>query len=140
VQNGHSVGFKSCTERAQSGTKLFSNFSTVNVNPTFAVLTCPSGVPWANCLDQPCEIDPTNPAVVNCNCLTVKTGESLTFGGACETSTCTSTVWSAATPGFPGGPQYTKGMKQLNQPVDFPKNCPTSGSTTTVSSTTTSTK
>jgi hypothetical protein len=133
VENGYSIGFKSCTDRAQSGNKLVSNFSTINVNPSFNVLTCPSGAPWANCLDVTCQIDPTNPAMAHCQCLTVTTGESLTFGGGCDTSTCTSTVWSAAAPGFPGSPQYLKGMKQLNQPVDFPKNCPSSASTTTTS-------
>lgn len=124
VVNGYSVGFKSCSERAQSGRKVRSAFSTVNVNPNFAVLSCPSGVPWANCLDVECEIDPTNPAVAKCQCVTVTTGESLTFGGACETATCTSTIWSAATPDLPGSAQYRKGMKQLNQPVTFPATCP----------------
>lgn len=141
VQNGYSIGFKSCTDRAQSGTKLVSEFSTANVNPSFAVLTCPSGVAWANCLDQPCDIDPTNPAMANCQCLTVNTGESVTFGGACETTACTSTVWSAATPDLPVSAEYIKGMKQLNQqPIDFPKNCPTSGTTATVSPTATPAK
>ena len=58
-------------------------------------------------------------------CITVKTGESLTFGGGCNTATCTSTIWSAATPDLPGTTQYKKGMKQLGQPVDFPRTCPT---------------
>ena len=140
VENGYSLGYKSCTDRPQSGTKLVSEFSTVNVNPSFAVLTCPSGVRWANCLDQPCDIDPMNPAMANCQCLTVSTGESLTFGGGCDTTTCTSTIWSGATPDLPASAQYIKGMKQLGQPVDFPKNCPTPGTTTTVSPTATPTK
>jgi peroxiredoxin len=126
VENGYSIGFKTCTERAQSGTNVASNFSTINVNPNFAVLACPTGVPWANCLDMPCEIDPINPALATCQCQVVTTGESLTFGGACETATCTSTIWSAATPDLPGSVQYKKGMKQLNQPVTFPQTCPKS--------------
>jgi hypothetical protein len=125
VVNGYSVGFKPCPERAQSGTKVRSAFSTVNVNANFGVLSCPSGVPWANCLDVECEIDPRNPAVAKCQCLTVKTGESLTFGGGCDKATCNSTIWSAATPDLPATTQYRKGMKQLGQPmVDFPKTCP----------------
>lgn len=124
VVNGYSVGFKSCSERAQSGRNVRSAFSTVNVNPSFGVLSCPSGVPWANCLDVMCEIDPTNPALAKCQCITVNTGESLTFGGGCDTATCTSTVWSAATPDLPGSTQYKKGMKQLNQPITFPTTCP----------------
>lgn len=124
VVNGYSIGYKSCSERAQSGSKVLSAFSTVNVNPNFGVLSCPSGVPWANCLDVVCEIDPINPARAKCQCITVKTGESLTFGGGCNTATCTSTIWSAATPDLPGTTQYKKGMKQLGQPVNFPATCP----------------
>jgi thiol-disulfide isomerase/thioredoxin len=124
VVNGYSVGFKSCTDRTQSGNTVRSAFSTVNVNANFGVLSCPSGVPWANCLDVECEIDATNPAVAKCQCLTVKTGESLTFGGGCDTATCTSTIWSAATPDLPATTQYRKAMNQIGQPVNFPKTCP----------------
>lgn len=125
VVNGYSVGFRNCNDRAQSGNKVRSAFSTVNVNANFGVLTCPSGVPWANCLDVECEIDPNNPAVAKCQCLTVTTGESRTFAGGCETATCTSTIWSAATPDLPATTQYRKGMSQIGQPVNFPKTCPT---------------
>jgi hypothetical protein len=123
VVNGYSIGFKTCTDRAQSGNNVRSAFSTVNVNTNFGVLSCPSGVPWANCLDVECEIEPTNPALAKCRCLTVKTGESLTFGGGCDTATCTSTIWSAATPDLPATAQYRKGMNLLGQPVNFPKTC-----------------
>jgi thiol-disulfide isomerase/thioredoxin len=126
VVNGHSLGFKSCTDRAQSGSNVRSNFSTVNINANFAVLSCPSGVPWANCLDVVCEIDSTNPARAKCQCLTVKTGQSITFGGGCDTATCTSTIWSAAAPDIyqQGMAQLRKAMDQLGQPVTFPKTCP----------------
>ncbi|WP_156738243.1 thioredoxin family protein [Mycobacterium sp. E2699] len=124
VVNGYSVGFRNCNDRAQSGSKVRSAFSTVNVNANFGVLTCPSGVPWANCLDVECEIDPNNPAVAKCQCLTVTTGESRTFAGGCQTATCTSTIWSAATPDLPATAQYRKGMSQIGQPVNFPKTCP----------------
>jgi hypothetical protein len=62
--------------------------------------------------------------VAKCQCLTVKTGESLTFGGGCDTATCTSTIWSAATPDLPATTQYRKGMSQIGQPVNFPNTCP----------------
>jgi thiol-disulfide isomerase/thioredoxin len=124
VVNGYSVGFKGCADRALSGNKVRSAFSTVNVNANFGVLSCPSGVLWANCLDVECDIDPTNPAVAKCQCLTVKTGESVTFGGGCDTATCTSTIWSAATPDLPATTQYRKGMNQIGQTVNFPKPCP----------------
>ncbi|MCV7149422.1 MauE/DoxX family redox-associated membrane protein [Mycobacterium riyadhense] len=125
VVNGYSIGFKPCPERNQSGNKVRSAFSTVNVNASFGVLHCPPGVTWANCLDVECEIDPHNPAVAKCQCLTVKTGESVTFGGGCDTATCTSTIWSAATTDLPAVAQYRKGMEQLGQPiVDLPRTCP----------------
>ncbi|MCV7412694.1 thioredoxin family protein [Mycobacterium florentinum] len=126
VVNGNSIGSKNCTDRAQSGNMIRSAFSTVNINANFAVLSCPAGAAWANCLDVECEIDATNPARAKCQCVTVKTGPSITFGGGCDTATCTSTTWSAATPDM-----YQAGMRQLRaamdrvgKPVTFPKPCP----------------
>lgn len=110
VVNGYSVGFQPCPEHAQSGRKVRSAFSTANVNAGFAVLHCPPGVTWANCLNVECEIDPHNPAVAKCQCLTVKTGESVTFGGA--------------TP-LPVHRLY--GRRRRRKPmVDFPRTCPAS--------------
>jgi hypothetical protein len=126
VVNGNSIGSKNCTDRAQSGSKIRSAFSTVNINTNFAVLSCPSAAPWANCLDVECEIDPRNPARAKCQCVTVKTGPSITFGGGCDTATCTSTILSAASPEM-----YQAGMRQLRtamdrvgKPVTFPPPCP----------------
>jgi thiol-disulfide isomerase/thioredoxin len=124
MQNGYSIGFKPCNERALSGNTVRSDFSTMNVNANFGVLSCPSGVVWANCLDVECELDPNNPAVAHCQCVAVRTGESLTFGGGCNTATCGSTIWSAATADLPGSAQYKKGMAQLGRPLEFPKTCP----------------
>jgi hypothetical protein len=124
VENAYSIGNKTCPERAQSGTNLVSNFSTVNVNSEFAVMMCPEDAPWANCLDVPCEIDTFNPAVATCQCVMVETGPSLTFGGGCDTSTCTSTIWSAAPTNYIGLAQYEEGMKAVNQTVTLPEACP----------------
>lgn len=124
VVDSYAIGFKTCEERAQSGTQLHSNFSTVNVNSEFSVLTCPESAPWANCLDVPCEIDTYNPAVATCQCLMVETGPSLTFGGGCDTETCTSTIWSAAPEGLLGLQQYEAGMKQVGMEIVLPPTCP----------------
>jgi hypothetical protein len=124
VVDSYAIGFKTCEERAQSGAQLHSNFSTANVNSEFSVLTCPESTPWANCLDVPCEIDTFNPAVATCQCMMVETGPSLTFGGGCDTDTCTSTIWSAAPEGLLGLEQYETGMKQVNQEVVLPATCP----------------
>ncbi len=131
MQNGYSVGYKSCTERAQKGSSVRSDFSTMNINPSFEVLTCPSGVPWANCVDVECEIDPTNPAMALCQCVTVRTGQSFTFGGGCDSTNCTSVIWSGASAESSLNTAYLKGMKQLGQPVTFPKTCPSGDTTTT---------
>lgn len=120
VENAYAIGNKTCTERAQSGTSLVSNFSTVNVNSEFGILSCPEAAPWANCLDVPCEIDTFNPALAICQCVLVQTGPSLTFGGGCDTGTCTSTIWSAAPPDYIGLAQYEEGMAMVNQQVTLP--------------------
>jgi peroxiredoxin len=121
--SGYSVGFKSCDERAPSGDSLHSNFSTALVTSTTRSLTCPAQYQWANCLDVPCTVDPTDPTKVNCDCLLVKTGPSVTFGGNCDTGSCSSVIWSAATPDLPGSAQLKKGMQQLDLPLDLPKPC-----------------
>lgn len=132
VVDSYSIGFKTCEERAQAGKNLTSNFSTVNVNSEFAVLTCPESVAWANCLDVPCEIDALNPAVATCQCEMVEQGPSLTFGGGCDTETCTSTIWSAAPEGLLGLAQYEAGMKAVNQEVMLPDTCPGTPASTPV--------
>lgn len=124
VVTSYSIGFKTCTERAQSGMNLTSDFSTVNVNSAFRAMSCPEDAPWANCLDMPCEIDSLNPAVATCQCEMVQTGPSLTFGGGCDTSTCTSTIWSAAPPTYLGLEQYETGMQRVNQKISVPTTCP----------------
>ena len=122
--DGYAIGFKSCVERAPAGDKLVSNFSTENVNSAFFTMTCPESAPWANCLDVPCEIDPLDPAEATCQCQVVETGPSLTFGGGCDTGTCTSVIWSAAPLGLLGLSQYESGMECVNQAVTLPPMCP----------------
>src|SRR4051794_40894063 len=110
AMNGYSLGYSSCQERAPSATTLTSTFSLQNVNAAFHHMACPEEAPWANCLDMQCEIDANDPALAKCSCQIVKSGPSVTFGGNCDVSTCTSTIWSAATP--PGvGAQYTAAMQ-----------------------------
>jgi hypothetical protein len=121
VLDGYSIGFTTCREREPAGKAVVSTFSTQNVTPAFGALTCPEDVPWANCLDMPCELDSLNPALATCQCQIVETGPSFTFGGGCDTSTCSSVIWSAASP--PGVTQYAAAMRCVNQPVTFPATC-----------------
>jgi hypothetical protein len=121
VLDGYSMGYTSCRERELAGTSLVSTFSTQNVTSAFGVLTCAENVPWANCLDMPCELDPLDPALATCQCQMVETGPSFTFGGGCDAGTCSSVIWSAAAP--PGVAQYAAAMGCVNQPVTFPATC-----------------
>ena len=132
VANAYAIGNKTCAERAQAGRSIHSNFSTVNVNSEFAVMTCPADAPWANCLDVPCEIDALNPAVATCQCVMAETGPSLTFGGGCDTSTCT-TIWSAAPTDYIGLAQYEEGMRRVNLQVTLPETCPADAAAATPS-------
>jgi hypothetical protein len=122
VLDGYSIGFTTCPARTPAGKRLVSTFSTQNVTSAFGVLTCPEDIPWANCLDMPCELDPLNPALATCQCQLVGTGPSFTFGGGCDARTCSSVIWSAASP--PGVTQYAAAMRCVNQPVSFPATCP----------------
>lgn len=122
VLDGYSIGFTTCQERAPAGRMLVSTFSTQNVTSAFGVLTCAEDVPWANCLDMPCQIDSLNPALATCQCQIVESGPAFTFGGGCDTGTCSSVIWSAAAP--PGVTQYTAAMQRVAQPVTFPATCP----------------
>ncbi|MGH7919711.1 MAG: TlpA family protein disulfide reductase, partial [Candidatus Dormibacteraceae bacterium] len=127
VKTGYAIGFKSCTERAARGTTLYSNFSTQLVTTRTKVLSCPAEDRWANCLDVVCTVDPHDSTKAHCQCLLVDKGPSVTFGGNCDQKTCSSTIWSAATPNLPGSAQLEKGMKQLGLPLTLPKSCPSGG-------------
>ena len=124
VKTGYAIGFKSCPDRAPIGSTLYSNFSTQLVTTHTRVLSCPATAPWANCLDVVCTVDSRDPAKARCQCLLVQTGPSVTFGGACDASTCSSVIWSAATASLPGSIQLEKGMKQLGLPLTLPEPCP----------------
>jgi hypothetical protein len=122
VLDGYSIGFTTCGERAPAEKTLVSTFSTENVTGAFGLLTCPEDIPWANCLDMPCELDALNPALATCQCQMVESGPSVTFGGGCDSGTCSSVIWSAAIP--PGVTQYAAAMRRVSQPVTFPATCP----------------
>jgi peroxiredoxin len=125
VTSGYSVGFKNCDQRAPSGTQLHSNFSLQDVTGDTRVMTCAVEGLWVQCLDVVCEIDADHPDRALCQCVNMHTTNFLTFGGNCDTSTCSSVIWSATTAPFPGGAQYEKGLKQLGVAYQVPKGCPT---------------
>ncbi|HET7092803.1 MAG TPA: hypothetical protein VFI22_04970, partial [Thermomicrobiales bacterium] len=124
VLNGYSIGFKTCSERAQIETRLWSTFSTANVNSEFGILSCPADAAWANCLDYPCEMDPRDPALATCQCAVVASGPFRTFGGRCDERACTSELLSGTPLEAPGVKQYEAGMRQVHQTVTLPATCP----------------
>jgi hypothetical protein len=123
VEDGYSVGLTSCPKRAPHGTTLYSTFSTALVSGNVRAMTCGAAVPWANCVDAPCELDPNDRTKATCQCPVVTTGPSFTLGGDCNTGTCGKTVWSGAHTNL-GGPQVAAAMKRLGQPLATPKPCP----------------
>ena len=132
VLNGYSMGFKTCEERAQDGTSLWSTFSTANVNSEFGILSCPEAAAWVNCLDYPCEMDPRDPALATCKCEVVEQGPFRTFGGYCDESVCTRELLSGTSLDAPGVAQYLAGMAQVQQSVTLPETCPATGPATPV--------
>ncbi len=124
VLNGYSIGFKTCEERAQVGTSLWSTFSTANVNSEFGILVCPGDAAWANCLDYPCEMDARDPALATCQCAVVETGPFRTFGGRCDERMCIAELLSGAPLEAPGVTQYEAGMQQVKQAITLPVTCP----------------
>ena len=124
VLTGYSMGFKTCEQRAQHGSSLFSTFSTANVNSEFGILACPDSAAWVNCLDYPCEMDPRDPALATCQCTVVEQGPFRTFGGYCDERVCTPELLSGTSLDAPGVAQYLTGMQQVQQPVTLPETCP----------------
>jgi hypothetical protein len=97
--DGLSAGTVSCDARKPSiddmgVNHLVSTFSFEN--DALEGMTCPSGSVWANCVNAPCSVDPTDPKKSICSCPLVDKGETLVFGAKCNKHTCDNYYWSAA--------------------------------------------
>lgn len=101
VHEGKSLGQTPCKKRTPHtdtlGTKHITSTFSFEDFPIKSVMTCPSGSPWSNCLDMPCVIDPLDSSKAICSCQVIHTGTFQTLGGNCDTSTCSTGYWSAAT-------------------------------------------
>ena len=75
---------------------IYSQFMLTQFEQGLKAMTCPSGTPWAQCLNKICTVDPANPQKAICACEVVRTGEWQTAGGDCETATCETGYWSGA--------------------------------------------
>lgn len=97
--DGVSAGTISCKKRKPYTDKynvkhVVSTFSFKNIKKPN--LVCPTGTPWTNCVNAPCSVDPTDPSKSICSCPIETTGPIFTFGGNCDTSTCSKAFWSGA--------------------------------------------
>ena len=114
VHEGKSLGRTACTKRDpyidHMGVKrVISTFSFEQFSSK-KCMTCPSGTPWTDCLDQPCTVDPLDSSKAICACKVIRTGAYQTFGGNCDTSTCDGGFWSGAT--VEGNEASTKSLMQ----------------------------
>jgi hypothetical protein len=127
VDNGYSLGYTTCADRAPKGNTLTSNFSMQGVVSRSAIMICDAGVgqgTWAICMDQPCQIDSSDPTQALCQCKSTKSQKYITYGGNCQLSTCTTTIWSSNALDFSGIDDYIIAMQQAGQPVQELKTCP----------------
>ncbi len=104
--NGNSIGKAPCEDRKAVGTSSISTYSFQFNNSDNRVLTCDQDefdaqLTFADCYNQPCELDPEDPTQVICRCpvFPASVAPSHTFvtrGGQCNKSRCTE-LWSAGT-------------------------------------------
>lgn len=101
IWKGKNIGFSSCKDRQEKETKdgdqaIVSTFSFGGNH--YKYMSCPSGQPWANCLDHPCLIDKNEPDQRRafCSCDLVREKAFVTFAGECETKHCSKAIWSGA--------------------------------------------
>jgi hypothetical protein len=102
VQEGKSMSTALCNTLQPSTDEngirtLYSTFSLQQFNQGKKGMKCPSGTPWTWCLNKRCTVDPSNSKKAICLCDVVRTGEWITLGGNCDTSTCATGYWSGAT-------------------------------------------
>ncbi len=101
---GNSIGQAVCNKRAQHGDRIISTYSfqqnpdplTAPQNDLFRVLTCPAGLQYADCYNQPCKIDPMDPNFATCDCPVFTAKDTyITRGGECKSIACNE-IFSAA--------------------------------------------
>ncbi len=101
VEQGDSVGFNTCDKRAPKQdqfktTQLISTFSFAQFK-TKKSMTCKTGIPWTNCVDAPCTVNPIDPTKAICSCKIENHQAFFTFGGDCDVKQCANGFWSGAT-------------------------------------------
>jgi len=101
VEEGKSLGRTPCdarklTKNAKGQQLLTSTFSFKNAAVN-RVMTCTgNNIPWTNCLDMPCIVDPQNSNQAVCECTIVYSDAFVTLGGQCNTDSCNVILFSGA--------------------------------------------
>ncbi|WP_146158188.1 hypothetical protein [Enhygromyxa salina] len=98
---------------------VYSMFSLAQFNEGDRVMFCAKDKPWSWCLDKPCTVDPKDPGRASCICDIVTDSKHawLTLGGDCNTSTCDTAYWSAATlEDFDAGTKFLRSHGQDIEP------------------------
>lgn len=128
VEEGTSMSTVSCDSIKPSTDSngirtVYSTFSLEQFTAGKKGMKCPAGTPWTWCLNKRCTVDPTNSKRAICVCDVLRTGEWMTLGGNCDTSTCKTGYWSgAAMSDFDDGVIFLSKALGINQsPVKW---CP----------------
>lgn len=96
TETGYSVGEKPCKEAETTP----EGYTAINSRyyPIGSYVSCSNARPWANCLDSPCIIDPSDPSKAVCTCPIVKDqGPYIIVSDTCNKSGCESGLTSSAT-------------------------------------------
>ncbi len=126
VQQGKSAGFTTCEKRKPQtdqykATHLISTFSFEQFSSKKS-LACSKGMPWSNCVDMPCTVDPQNAHRAICLCQLNATQAFFTFGGNCESSACATGFWSGAVPG-PASDALRDALNKVTDKPVVPASC-----------------
>lgn len=132
VEKGNSAGYKTCEERKPvrdryKVTSLISTFSFEQFT-TKRPMNCPEGLPWSNCVDMPCTVDPQNSKRALCLCTIESTQAFFTFGGDCNTNTCATGFWSGATQENSIILRNALMQEMRSKPKELPMACPAKSS------------
>ncbi len=96
TESGYSAGEKPCkkAETTPEGYTLINS----RYYPIESYVSCSNARPWANCLDSPCIIDPSDPSKAVCTCSIVKNqGPYIIVTDTCNKSGCETGLTSSAT-------------------------------------------
>lgn len=98
VLQGMSISLTPCDKRkiwtdANHIKHLLSAYSFAKITHN-KTMSCAEGNPWADCIDKPCTINPSDPSHALCTCELHTDVAFITLGGNCHTQTCKTGYWS----------------------------------------------